>query len=344
MMSKDKVLIFDLFGVLLSRSLASSRTILSGLFKVSESELSDVYLRHENDFDLGLINNKEFWRKICFDLGKDIEPNTLTKIVIDSIKLDKDVLLLIHYLKDYFTLILCTNYRLEWFKLIDEKFNISILFNKVYISSQIQLIKPNKKIFDVICIDYSCTPTNCLLIDDTTLNIKSFVEWGGVGIKFNNIFETEFLLRQRFKEILPSYDEFYSGIILLTNDKKIILQRRDKKKSIDNPNKLSVFGGRSEGKETPIQCAVRELKEETTLDVKATSLIPIKELSYPLGDSKWMLCTYYLFEGVDVNSITLNEGQFIEIWNINEVVENKKLTNFPRLVIKEKLLPTTHYK
>ncbi len=57
-----------------------------------------------------------------------------------------------------------------------------------------------------------------------------------------------------------------SGILLI-QDGMYVAQRRDNIPTISEPGKLAPWGGHIEGDETPLQAAVRELKEETGVTV-----------------------------------------------------------------------------
>ncbi len=60
---------------------------------------------------------------------------------------------------------------------------------------------------------------------------------------------------------------FTTGILLETPNKDLIFQHRDDIPNIINPGKVCTFGGHSEGEETPVECALRELEEESTLSL-----------------------------------------------------------------------------
>ena len=55
---------------------------------------------------------------------------------------------------------------------------------------------------------------------------------------------------------------------IITYKSKYLLQLRDNKKRISFPNHWGLFGGRKDGKETDNQTIIREIKEETNLDIK----------------------------------------------------------------------------
>lgn len=74
----------------------------------------------------------------------------------------------------------------------------------------------------------------------------------------------------------------YAGTFILTESGKIIGQKRDNKSNIDNPGKISTFGGTVEPGETPVVGAWRELtQEETNLKLVIDDLRPLLE------DIKW---------------------------------------------------------
>lgn len=54
----------------------------------------------------------------------------------------------------------------------------------------------------------------------------------------------------------------YAGTFLVTESGRIIGQHRDDKEGIDNPGKVTSFGGEIESGETPAECAWRELTGE----------------------------------------------------------------------------------
>ena len=59
----------------------------------------------------------------------------------------------------------------------------------------------------------------------------------------------------------------YSTCCYLKKDEQYLLLFRNKKKVDVNKGKWIGVGGGLEGKETPNECAIREVKEETGLDV-----------------------------------------------------------------------------
>ncbi len=327
-------IIFDLFGVIFSKGLKSSINKLSSVYNLPKIKISEAYQRWESPFDKGLINSQTFWSNINKELGKNINYKTLNKIVLSSYAIQPNTIKLVEFLKDYFTLIVFSNFRNEWFEVLDERYRISQLFEIVYISSEVGRVKPFYSTFDYIKNSLKINREDLCLIDDNPKNVLSFRKWGGKGIIFNDIFTTELNLRNYYQEFLPKYKERYSGVFLINKDETIIFQRRDDDDKIANPNMLSVFGGRAFKGETPIDCAMRELYEETTLKVLENDLTKIIELSYPLKYNNWIHCTYYKCQNFIIDEFFLKEGQDIEILSRQKAINHKNITKIPKFILK----------
>lgn len=82
----------------------------------------------------------------------------------------------------------------------------------------------------------------------------------------------------------------FSGGCLFDDAGRVLLQRRG------DSNKWGFPGGAIELGETPEQAAIRELREETGLDVAVESLIGIytdSDMRYPNGDEAHSICIVY---------------------------------------------------
>lgn len=77
---------------------------------------------------------------------------------------------------------------------------------------------------------------------------------------------------------------FKSAAVLLRSAEHWILQHRDDRVGIAQPGAVGLWGGRSESEEeTPVDNALRELREETGLDLSAEKLERITTVRYKLG-------------------------------------------------------------
>jgi len=334
------IIIFDSFGVLLTKGLQSSISKLKDVLERPSKEIARVYRKWELLYDHGKIDEETFWRNFNQDLGTQVNGSVLRNIILSSYQLKEETVLLIKKMRKDFPVVLYTNYRKGWFDHLDKKYDISSLFDKVFISSETKLMKPDRKAFELVFQHYKVQPFQTVLIDDEMPNIESFNKIGGNGILFKNVYEAEIELR-RICNLPMIYNDYYSGIILRTPNGNLILQRRDKDIKIENAGRLSVFGGRREGNETPQQCAIRELKEETSIEVSLNYLQQIFICSYPVKENFWILCHYFLVDNVDINSIDLHEGQNIEIWKPFNALKQPDLTTIPKILIQKEFVDST---
>jgi 8-oxo-dGTP diphosphatase len=105
----------------------------------------------------------------------------------------------------------------------------------------------------------------------------------------------------------------------VTNDDKTLMLYRNKKENDYHEGKWNGLGGKFEPGESPEECAIREIKEESGLTVKNPEMNGF--ITYPLFDGKddWyvFLFTFKEFEGELIDS---PEGKL-------EWISNDKLTD-----------------
>ena len=111
---------------------------------------------------------------------------------------------------------------------------------------------------------------------------------------------------------------FVTVIIMIYKDDKILLQNRINKKT----HGLSFIGGHVENDDSIILTAVREIKEETNLDVHSLKIVGVKE--YFDKDDKYLsiLLKTNDFDGELKSS---DEGE-VNWYNINEVQKSNNLS------------------
>ncbi len=118
-----------------------------------------------------------------------------------------------------------------------------------------------------------------------------------------------------------------AGTLLVTEKNQVVLQRRDNKPSIVSPGKLSLFGGHMEGDESPKEGAIRELREEISLDVGQLSLEHVCDFS---KDGK----KYFMFKAnIPTTDFEVYEGVGSEIYTMEEALARDDLATPARVTI-----------
>ena len=113
------------------------------------------------------------------------------------------------------------------------------------------------------------------------------------------------------------------GIIFLNN--KYLLQLRDKKKNIYFPGFWGVFGGLLNKREKFTEAIVREIKEETNLNVKVSKMIILNNFTI-FGSKKIRKRIYYECKILKDEKIILKEGRKYKFFSHNQL---KKLNIVP---------------
>jgi acetyltransferase-like isoleucine patch superfamily enzyme/8-oxo-dGTP pyrophosphatase MutT (NUDIX family) len=159
-----------------------------------------------------------------------------------------------------------------------------------------------------------------------------------VAMRSNSI---ELPRRNKLGSFIPSEDHSlsvdrrYACVLLINEEGRFILQRRDSRPGTFNPGLISAFGGRLEESETPLQCACRELDEETGLKVTEEKLRFLAETLVVRGDKSITHCTVYMLSGVENSAVVLQEGRGVELLSEEEAVNNHSLTNLCKVAIVE---------
>jgi len=327
------LLVFDLFGVVFSKGLASSLDSLVAAFNRPEERVARVYRRFEPDFDRGTINEIQFWDEINRELGTRMSPETLTSLVITAYQPQRDALALARFYGKHAAVVVFSNYRREWFDRLARIHKVDDVFHAVHLSSDIGHLKPEREAFEYLCETYGFAEGSLILVDDEIANVQGMRDFGGQAILYRNAYEAEVEIRRILGETAPDYDASYAGILLTTRDGALVLQRRDLDPLIENPGKLSVFGGRLLPAESHVTCAKRELEEETGLSIPEERFHPVGEFGFPVRGKEWTHCVYFVVSDIDINDIKLKEGSGIEVRFPRNALRQEDLTLLPRVLI-----------
>ena len=129
------------------------------------------------------------------------------------------------------------------------------------------------------------------------------------------------------------FDDYYThasaGVFLLTPDHRLVLQLRDNIPEIACPGMITPFAGAAEQGETPIDCALRELAEETGLEPRPEDLRPLGMTSGRDIKGRPLACAYFLLTDVDPEGLVVTEGRPI-ILPVAEIASEPRLTDFCR--------------
>jgi 8-oxo-dGTP pyrophosphatase MutT (NUDIX family) len=102
------------------------------------------------------------------------------------------------------------------------------------------------------------------------------------------------------------YKEFWAGGFLYDRDtQSVFLHKRDGNTRA-NPHKWAFFGGQSEGRESDIECFIRELSEEIGLRVEASEVKRLRE--YMNTTVNQYRVVFFVETAVPEEQLVLGEG------------------------------------
>lgn len=125
----------------------------------------------------------------------------------------------------------------------------------------------------------------------------------------------------------------FVGCVILTKDKKILLQKRgDDWKNF--PGYLAEFGGRIEPGETPMQALIRELNEELGANVKKSELVNFGAIT-ELMSNHYELIHCFFWEDKSGSITGCYEGEAAYFDEVELILKQKKITDGLRWLLNE---------
>lgn len=191
-----KNIIFDITGIFLTSDEPLSFEYYAKKFKKVPNEIKEVHARYKSDFESGMIPDKEFTKNFFNDLNKEIDKN-YWKLKLSFKKPIPEAFELLNTLKKKFKAYYITNEGADYWKKIDNKFNISSNFDGNVRSYEAKTTKPSKKIFEFLVNKYNLNPAECIFIDDNKSNLAGAKELGMDVLHYKDI-ET---LKKDFKRL-----------------------------------------------------------------------------------------------------------------------------------------------
>ena len=125
------------------------------------------------------------------------------------------------------------------------------------------------------------------------------------------------------------------AILLESTDKKVILQKRDDKPGINHPGKVTLFAGGVEEGEEPLAAALRELKEELTLDLWPEDLTFLCEFTRTHPNGARGVVYVFIARNIDPKLLSLQEGEAIVYLSKTDDLSQYNLGQKTREIIQE---------
>jgi len=165
-----KLIVFDLFGVIISEGHMVSNVLMPLLPKTIKKAMVKPYY---NDYTLGNIDETTFWQSINQANNTKLRNDFLEKFV-----LDQDVDVVINHLRSHYRCAILSNLAADWADVLDHKFNFSKQFSPMIISGKVKAKKPDLVIYHILIQESGIAAENIVFIDDRLENLHSAHQLG----------------------------------------------------------------------------------------------------------------------------------------------------------------------
>lgn len=160
-----KAIIFDCFGVLYPDMLwTMASEFLGDKLEDSRNSLHDLV----NQVDLGYITRDELWANFADIVGSDKE--SVYKRIKDFDGLDKRLLSFIDDKKPDYKIGMISNVGHGFIERMFVDKPASEYFDSIILSSDVGIVKPDKRIYELSASQLGCKPEDCVFIDDLAKN------------------------------------------------------------------------------------------------------------------------------------------------------------------------------
>jgi epoxide hydrolase-like predicted phosphatase len=189
-MTNIKMIVFDLDGVYFLDGHSNFKKNLMVKYNLPIEDIVKVYFSSEMMIKVkkGEISSKEFWDYAIKEWNIKATREELLDLLVSGYKVNEDAINLINKLKLKGYLIgACTNNFEDRINILNNKFNFLKDFDYVVLSYKEGIIKPNKEIFEKLCVISNLKPNQIVISDDNLTNIENLKDLG-----FNAILYTDF--------------------------------------------------------------------------------------------------------------------------------------------------------
>lgn len=181
-----KVVIFDLAGVVLFPIRGTFNSLLAERLDVPLEGVERVMGDPTNDqWDLNEISDDAFYNHLLTELNQPLEKKAIIrKFVIDDFYVDQEMLTLVRELHKSYTTALLTNFPAHVHDFLRSSWHMDGAFDHIIVSSDVGLIKPDPRIYQLSLERVNCLAHEAVFIDDRKVNIDAALALGIKSILF----------------------------------------------------------------------------------------------------------------------------------------------------------------
>ena len=218
-----KGIVFDLDGVFFLNGTENFIKNVSEKFNVPKEKVIQFYKKSDemNKFyKTGKWNGDQYWTWFIKELEIDSTKEELLELLSEGYIINQRALNLCRELKSkgYKTLI-CSNNFPERIEILDKKFDFLKEFDTIIFSFDVGILKPDNKIYKILCKKSGLKPEEVFLADDREKNVQSAKDFGIHAVFYDS-----------FEEFINELNKLGVDVELDIESKQEIFEYSDKKK------------------------------------------------------------------------------------------------------------------
>lgn len=188
-MGKKRTLLIDMYGVIIKESKGYFIPYTYEHFDQSEYDRITKAFREEKLFTKagnGFLSSDEF----LFLLGYQNPAETMRDYLTNYLTLDEDFLRFAEKNHKQYDFVLLSNDIKEWSQYLFELHGLHSYFKDSIVSGDINMRKPESRIFAYALARIQCPPENCVFLDNSVKNLNTAQAMGINTVLFNRDQET----------------------------------------------------------------------------------------------------------------------------------------------------------
>ncbi|HEU0182309.1 MAG TPA: HAD family phosphatase [Agromyces mariniharenae] len=194
-----RVVVFDYGEVISLEPTDADRAALVARAGVDAEPFWAAYWAHREPLDQGTLSIADYWNTVASDLGVEWDAVDVHELwALDHrgwLSVDPGTLRVLHALADGGTrLALLSNAGADFSGWLRSG-SFAPLFERVFVSGELGLVKPNADIYEHVIAELGITPAELLFVDNRSENVEGARAVGGDGFVFTDAAALEAWLR-----------------------------------------------------------------------------------------------------------------------------------------------------
>lgn len=176
-----RAVIFDFGGVVVNESFQDWISEFVAPYDSIKHEMLDL----QDKVDLGDLPVSAYNEFLSVKTGKD--PDFIEGDILSKFYLHGDVIALIKKLREqHIKTAIVSNFPDKWFTYLQEKFDFNHLFDEIFVSSRLHMIKPQKEFFHYVLEKLAIKPQEAVFTDDKKKYTDGAEQVGIHGVVFTS--------------------------------------------------------------------------------------------------------------------------------------------------------------